>query len=296
VNTAALLPTGAAKRRDLVARLGKRPLQAALDSGVLRQPWRGVIVPAAQALDLRTRAAAAILAVGEHAVLSGPTAVALHGYTAAASPDIHVTVPYTRSARSRAGLVVHQNLFVAEDVVDLGGLPVFAPDLALAEFLCDGDKRHAFASLDQALVGLDDHSIAGMKARIRARLDARDDPRGVARALLLTELATGKAESPPESFFRLIVVEAGLPIPTPQYKILSIDNDVLYRLDMGWEAVRVALEYDGYAAHERRAAYDAERDRRLAQRGWIVVRARAADLSDPTRVLAELRAAFARRS
>ncbi|SFQ21951.1 Protein of unknown function [Amycolatopsis arida] len=58
---------------------------------------------------------------------------------------------------------------------------------------------------------------------------------------------------------------------------------------------RIALEYDGYAAHEERAVYDAERDERMAARGWIVVRARADDLRDPSRVLAELRAAFDKR-
>jgi len=276
--------------------MGQRALQAALLSGALCQPWRGVVVRADHALDLRTRAAAAILKVGASAVVSGSTAVALHGCSAAASSDIHVTVPYSRSPRSRPGLVVHQNRFADEDVVQLDGLPVFAADLALADFLCDGPKLQAFASLDQFLIGLDERLIAEAKAAIRARLEVRDDPRGVGQALILNELATGKAESPPESMFRLIVIEAGLPIPTPQYKVLAIDGEVLYRLDMAWEAVRVAFEYDGYAAHEGRAEHDAERDRRLAQRGWIVVRARAADLSDPTRVLAELQAAFARRS
>lgn len=92
------------------------------------------------------------------------------------------------------------------------------------------------------------------------------------------------------------MVEDGLPIPEPQFKVRTIDGELLYLLDMAWERVRVALEYDGYAAHETRAAYDAERERRLAQRGWIIVRARAADLADPSRVLAELCAAFAKRS
>ncbi|MGH3467844.1 MAG: endonuclease domain-containing protein [Thermocrispum sp.] len=218
----------------------------------------------------------------------------MHGCTAAESGDIHVTVPYSHSARSRTGLVVHQNRFSTEDVVHLGGLPVLAKDLALADFLCDGAKRQAFASIDQALFGLDADAVAQLKAEINARLAVRDDPRGVARAVMLTKLATGKAESPPESIFRLIVVENGLPVPIPQLAIRTIDGDVLYRLDMAWEAVRTALEFDGYAAHENRAAHDAERERRLAKRGWVVVRARAADLANPTRVLTELREAFQR--
>ena len=169
-------------------------------------------------------------------------------------------------------------------------------DLALAEFLCSRQKWASFASLDQALHGLDSHASAVLKSAIRRRLELRSDRRGVKQALTLVDLATGKADSPPESFFRLIVVEAGFPIPEPQLAICTIDGVLLFCLDMAWEELRIALEFDGFAAHEERAALDAERDRRLAGRGWIVVRARAADLKDPTRVLNELRRAFAQRS
>jgi hypothetical protein len=286
------IPGGVARHRDLILTLGRRVVDTALATGVFTQLWRGVVIRADAAQDLRTRAAAAVLAVGKHAVLSGPTAVALHGHDAARSGSVHVTVPYSRSPRSRPGLVVHQNRFSPADVVMLDGLPVFAHDLALADFLCDGDKWDAFASLDQSLRGLDQVAIDKLKAAIRARLDLRDDPRGVARALMLLELATGKADSPPESWFRLIVVEAGLPVPEPQHEITTIDGVLLYVLDMAWVQHRIALEYDGQVAHEGREAYDAERDQVLRRRGWIIVRARAADLQDPTRVLGELRRAF----
>lgn len=292
------LPTfdAAVRHRDLLTAMGRRRLDAALATGVLCQPWRGVVIRADQSLDLRTRASAAILVAGEAAVVSGPTAVALHGYEAAESTDIHLTVPYSRSIRSRPGLVIHQSHVTGDDVVQVAGLPVLAQDLALAEYLCTGDKWHAFASLDQALIGRGKNSVAELKSEVAARLENRHDPRGIGRGLMLVELATGLAESPPESFFRLIVVEAGFPIPTPQHEVQTIDGHRLYVLDMAWESRRIALEYDGYSAHESRAQYDAERDERLAQRGWIVVRARASDLRDPTRVLAELRAAFARRT
>ncbi|WP_199435473.1 endonuclease domain-containing protein [Qaidamihabitans albus] len=277
--------------------MGERSLRAALECGLLKQVWRGVVIRSADALDLRTRAAAAVLAVGRHSVLSGSTAIALHGCDAAGgTADVHVTVPYSRSSRSRPGLVVHQNRFESADIVDLDGLPVFALDAALADFLCDGDKRVAFASLDQALSGLPDARRESFRASIRDRLAARDDRRGVSRAFMLTDLASGKADSPPESYFRLIVVEAGFPLPTVQHEIHTIDGRLLYVLDLAWVERRIALEYDGYAAHEDRAGYDAERDQRLAGRGWIVVRARADDLRDPARVLAELRAAFQKRS
>jgi very-short-patch-repair endonuclease len=96
--------------------------------------------------------------------------------------------------------------------------------------------------------------------------------------------------------FRLLVVEAGFPIPEAQYEIFTIDGRPLYVLDIAWPEVRIALEYDGYAAHEGRESQDTDRDDRMAGRGWITVRATHADLRDPSRVIDELRAAFAKRS
>ena len=113
---------------------------------------------------------------------------------------------------------------------------------------------------------------------------------------MLLALATGKAESPPESILRLIVVEAGFPVPEAQFEITTVDGRRLYVLDIAWPALRIALEYDGFAAHEERQERDAERDQRLAGRGWVTIRATAADLRDPSRVLAELQACFASRA
>lgn len=285
-----------ARRRDVAGAIGERALRAALASGLIHQPWRGVLIPAAHALDLKTRAAAAILVVREPAVLSGRTAVALHGCCAAEGQNVHLTVPYSRSVRSKPGLIVHQGCYRADEVVRIDGLPVFSFERSIADFLCDGDSWAAFASLDQSLRGLNANRLNEVRTAICQRIAERRDSRGTSKALLMAKLATGKADSPPESWFRLIVVEAGFPVPEPQHPIMTIDGKELYVLDMAWVALRIALEYDGYAAHEGRKAYDAERDDRLARRGWIVIRAGAEDLRDPSRIIGELRAAFERRS
>lgn len=255
-----------------------------------------MIVHSSGALAPITRAAAAVLVVGEHGVLSGLTALELHGLTAAASTDVHITVAYSKRPRSRPGLVVHQNRFDPADVVELDGLPVFCLPQALADFVCDGDRLTAIACLDQALNGLSPEQAREFRADVLRRLHARLDRRGVSTGLMVLHLADGKADSPPESMLRLVVVEAGFPIPEAQYEILTIDGRRLYVLDLAWPEVRIALEYDGYAAHEGRESQDSERDERMAGRGWITVRATYADLRDPSRLISELRAAFAKRS
>ena len=276
--------------------LGRRKVLEGLERGLLSQPWRGVVVHATDLLKLPTRAAAALLAVGPPAALAGVTSLALHGISAADDRSVHVMVPYSRRIRSRAGLVVHQGGFRDGDVIEIDGLATFLLDRALADFLCDGSKRAAFTAVDEAMRGLPPDHCAKLRENVRDRLDDRRDRRGIHRALMLLDLATGKAESPPESVLRLIVVEAGFPVPEPQYEIAAIDGRKLYVFDMAWPSRQIALEYDGFAAHEERREYDRERDERMAARGWITIRAAAADLRDPSRVLAELQSAFDRRS
>lgn len=251
---------------------------------------------AADALNLPTRAQAALIAVGQPAALSGATSLALHGIAAVDDGDVHLAVPSSRRNKCKPGLIIHQADYLPEDVIELDGLAVFSLDLVLADFLCDGDRRTALAAADEAMRGLTPDHCRTLRDNVRDRIDARRDRRGIHRGLMTLDLATGKAESPPESILRLVVVEAGFPIPEAQYVITTIEGRVLYVLDLAWPTRRIALEYDGYASHEERRDSDAVRDERMAGRGWITIRATAADLRDPSRVLAELRSAFARRS
>ncbi|MFI6301674.1 endonuclease domain-containing protein [Amycolatopsis thailandensis] len=287
---------GAVSRSEADSVLGRRMVVEGLAAGVLAQPWRGVVIHSADALKLTTRAQAALLVVGQPAALSEATSLALHGLSAVDDTRIHVTVPHSRRIKSKPGLSVHQADFRSSDVVEIDGLATFSLDLALADFLCAGDKRTAFATLDEAMRGLAPDHVRVLRENVRDRLADRRDRRGIHRALLLLDLATGKAESPPESILRLIVAEAGFPVPEVQYEITTIEGRKLYVLDMAWPSLRIALEYDGFASHEERRDYDAERDARMAGRGWVTIRASAADLRDPRRLLAELTRAFEMRA
>ncbi|MEV6875446.1 DUF559 domain-containing protein [Amycolatopsis sp. NPDC051128] len=272
--------------------MGRRAVLEGLATGVLAQPWRGVLIHAADSLNLPTLAQAALIHVGPPAALSGATSLALHGISVVADAVIHLSVPPAKRARSKPGLVVHRAEYEPSDVIELKGLPAFSLDLALADYLCAGDERTAFAAVDQAMTGLPPDHCRTLRENVRDRLVDRRDRRGIHRAQMLLALATGKAESPPESILRLIVVQAGFPVPDVQYEIPTVDGRLLYVLDLAWPELRIALEYDGFAAHEERHERDAERDERMAGRGWITIRATAVDLREPSRVLAELRDAF----
>ncbi len=87
-------------------------------------------------------------------------------------------------------------------------------------------------------------------------------------------------------------------MPRPQTQIAVRDEfgSAVAYLDMGWEDVKVAVEYDGeqHRTDRRQYAWDVRRLEMLERRGWIVVRVLARDR--PAEVVSRARAALARRS
>jgi len=283
---------GACTRSQAIAALGDRGVREAIRSGALVPLWPRVLVDGGRLLRLHTRAAAAVLLAGPGAVLCGRTAASLHGCSAARTATVHVQLPYDRRTRPQDGLRIHQGPIAEQDVVEIDGLPVLMLDLVVSELLCRDDRREALACADQAVAMRPQPEWAAFRASVQDRLLSRVDRRGTKRAAALLQIVDGRAESPPESWLRLLVVEAGFPLPDVQHRVLDLDGEPLYRLDLAWPELRIALEYDGYEAHVGRAARDAARDEDLARRGWVTVRASATDLRNPVRLLDELSGAF----
>ncbi len=284
-------PAGPRTRSELAAEIGERAVRSLIASGRLCELW-GILVPRERLLDPLVRTTVALQVMGPQAALTGRTAAWLHGCPAAAEPTVHVAVPYSRYQRSRAGLAIHHGRTLLDEVVLASGLRALPLDVAVAELLCTDVPRHALAVADQAAALLPAARRAEFCASIGGRLEHRPDWRGTLRAAQLLELVTGKADSPPESWLRLLVVEAGFPPPLMQFEICDLNGGLRYVLDQSWPELRIALEYDGYEAHEDRELEDLRRDEDLARRGWVTVRARAEDFRDPSRLLRELDEAF----
>ena len=94
---------------------------------------------------------------------------------------------------------------------------------------------------------------------------------------------------------RLLIINDGLPTPRTQIPVFSEHRVVAY-LDMGWEELKVAVEYDGDQHRKQRAQYvkDIRRLEMLAELGWIVVRVVAEDR--PRQILYRVRRAVAQRA
>jgi len=286
---------GAHRHADLVDAIGRAGVRSLLRTGELMRYSRQVLIERRCALDLPTRAAAGLLLVGPESVLTSHTAALMFGCGAADRGTIHVLSRYHRKVPVRPGLALHQTFFDESDVLDLDDMRTLCLEAAITELLCTAYRPLALACTDQALASLDPEFQGLFHAELDDRLASRLDRRGTRRARALLRLATGLPESPAESFVLVALYDAGLPVPTPQFSVREVDGHARYRLDFAWEEPKIALEYDGVEAHHGRELADARRDADLRSRGWLVIRARAADLRAPERMLGELRAAFARR-
>jgi hypothetical protein len=286
---------GAYLQTELIERLGRYRVRAALSSGSVQRLWRRVLVDSERALEVPTRAAAALLLHQPPAAIAGPTAAWLHGCPAAPPAATHVMVPYGHASRSRDGLVVHNGPLPGDDITSVDGLRVLTPGRVAADLLCTARPRDAIAVTDQLLAALPEERRERFRAEVGRRLRHRPDPRGTKRGARLLELATGRAESPPESWLLLEVVLLGFPPPEANWPLDAPDGFPLYRLDLAWPGLRIALEYNGYAVHAGREAEDACRAEDLRRRGWIVIVVTRDDLADNTRLRRVLRDAFAER-
>jgi hypothetical protein len=68
---------------------------------------------------------------------------------------------------------------------------------------------------------------------------------GIRRARATLQLVDAGAESPRETWLRLLIVRAGLPRPHTQIPVLDEYHQLIARVDMGWEDWKIAVEYDG---------------------------------------------------
>ena len=76
----------------------------------------------------------------------------------------------------------------------------------------------------------------------------------------------------------MLLIDAGFPPPTTQIPVTD-GWRILAVLDMGWDDLKIAVEYDGDHHRTIRAQYvkDRQRIRRLEQLGWIVIQVIAED-------------------
>ena len=252
--------------------LGSEALESgALTRHELRMVYRRVLpdvyAPKRTELTLAQKATAAWLWSCREGVISGVAASALLG--AEWVDDDAVIELNWPNHRSPAGILTRNDTLLDGEVAVVVGLPVTTPERTAFDLARRGSVSGAVARLD-ALA-----RATHFKAQDVEEL-AQQHPhvKGLRRVDRVLDLVDAGAESPKESWLRTLLISGGYRRPETQIPVLRADGYSRYYLDMGWEDIKVAVEYDGehHRADPRAYRKDIERLDYLASVGWIIVR------------------------
>jgi hypothetical protein len=254
-----------------------------------RRLFSDVYVPRDLEVDATVRAKAGWLWTRRRGVVAGFAAAALHG---SRWVDDHLVVQLIHdNRRNPPGVQTHRDRIDDDEIVLIAGMPVTSPARTALDLGCWYPTMSAVAGID-ALARATQFDAAELEL-LASRYPGR---RGVARARQAIELFDAGAQSPKESWLRVVVMQAGLPRPHTQIPVCDEFGTTFAYLDMGWEDVKVAVEYDGdqHRSDRRQYSWDVRRSETLQRLGWIVIRVLAGDR--PAEVVGRVRAALARRA
>ena len=236
-------------------------------------------------LTLHQRAVAGWLWSHRHGVIAGLTASALHG-----SKWVDDGEPIEliwQNARRPPGLRTYDMRLFEGEFVRRRGILLTTPQRTAFDIGRRGRLDDAIARLDAL------GNATGFKTEDVFRV-AVEHPRlrGLRQLQTALSLYDPGAASPKETWLRLLVIRAGFPRPQTQIPVLSPDGLRQYYLDMGWEHIKLAVEYDG--DHHRldpvQFAYDIRRRDDLHELGWTDIRVTARH--HPADVLQRVRRAW----
>ncbi len=216
---------------------------------------------------LQQRAMAAWLWSHREAVIAGAAASAMHG---AKWVDDNLPVELIwRNARAPQRVVTRHELLLRHEFQTLDGLYVTTPERTAFDIGRRGTIGRAVAGLDALAVATD------FKVRDVEELAGNHrHARGLRQLEVTLDLVDAGAQSPKETWLRLLLINAGFPKPRTQIPVTGSDGFPRYFLDMGWDDIMLAVEYDGeqHWTDPWQYATDVERQEYLAKIGWTVIR------------------------
>lgn len=245
-----------------------------LAAGVLRQAIRGVYLDSRVPDDLSSRAACLSLRLPTDAVVARRTAAWLWGVDGLMPeereqlPIVECVVPPGQQPIRRPGVHCY-TARLDGDTCSLGGIPATTAARTAIDVL-RWLRPHMGLAVADALAarGL----IA--PAELLIRLEGFAGAPGVRQARHLAHLIEPRTESFGESWLRLRIIDAGFPRPMVQIEVLDRSGRCVYRLDLGWEDRRLAVEYDGELYHSsvEQRTRDARRREDLERTyGWRIL-------------------------
>lgn len=233
------------------------------------QLYPGVYVPRGIEPTARQRAHAAWLWSQRRGVIAGQSAAATLGAKWVDGGQPAELIHDNR--KSPAGLIVR-----SEELADGESLAIRGTQVTTAARTAFDLGRHT-AQRVQAVQRLDALANAtGIKALdIEVIAAAHPGARGLRRLRAVLPLVDGGAESPQETVARLALTDAGLPPPQTQVNVFGQYGDFIARVDMAYDEVKVAIEYDGPQHWTDSAVrqHDIDKEFEMTALGWFTIRA-----------------------
>jgi len=193
-----------------------------------------------------------------------------------------------RCGRPPPGIVIRNERIDADEIMRINGILVTTPERTAFDL-----ARHL--PRDLAIQHLDSLARATGVTTAVALMLAEKYPRarGIPQGRLALALMDAGAQSPKETWLRLVLIDGGFPALRTQILVTDGTNEAF--LDMGYDEPMVGLDYEGAHHSQNRGqyVYDIGRAELIDRQGWIDIRV----VAEHSRgfVLHRTREAFARR-
>jgi hypothetical protein len=242
-----------------------------------------VYLPAGAEVTATTRAQAAWLWTRRRGVVAGQSAAALRGakWVEAGRPAEMLW----QNRRAPRSIHVWSDGFATDEVELIRGTLVTTPARTALDLACRYPLDKAVAAID-ALARATHLKIAD----VELLADRYKGRRGIRKARTVLDLVDPGAESPQETWLRLLVIRNGFPPPRTQIPVALVAV-----LDMGWDDIKLALDYEG--DHHRnpvRFNKDIRRHDNVTELGWMDIRVTSRDTEGG--IIGRLTAEWSRRT
>ena len=248
-----------------------------------------VYLPANAELTAIARAKAAWLWTRGKGIVAGQSAAALHGakWVEAAKP----AEVLWDNRRAPSGIRVWSGSVAHDEIMMVRGLRVTTPARTALDIACRYSLDAAVAAIDSLAraTRLEMSEVESLAERYRGR-------RGIRRAREVFGLVDAGAESPQETRIRLMLIRNNFPRPRTQIPVYDGFGALVAVLDMGWENVKIAVDYEG--EHHRRTRREfnkgIRRHEAVTELDWTDIRVTAYDSEGG--IVARVQQAWARRA
>lgn len=234
------------------------------------------------------RAKAAWLRSRRRGVLAGYSAAALHG-----ARWIDAGLPANildTNRRPTRGVVAWADVIDDDEICLIGRIRLTTPVRTAVDLACRLPEDAAVAAID-ALARATRLKVADIELAAQRHTGRK----GIKQARASIALVDPGAESPKETWLRLLVVRAGYPPPQTQHPIYNEYGALIGEVDNAWPELKIAMEYEGlHHTDPDVLRKDIARIDEMTEMGWVVIRVTCRD--GEAKVLGRLAKAWASRS